>query len=691
MSLGLSASLMRSVSVLAFATLFVSEARAQQAGVDNTAVELSPIVVTGEKVERTLDQTAASVSVLTAKDIESQFGDNTVREVLAGTPNVVFLGTVGAPIIRGQDTQGPNSGSIAFLSGTVPRATTNIDGHYQNYYEYVFGGDPTWDVESIEVFRGPQTTSQGANAIAGTIIVHTKDPTFKPEAAYQAEYGSYNSSRVSAMVSGPLGNDFAARLAVDYQGRDTFINFTSPKFVQGDTDQDFANTVLRSKLLWRPAALPGLEAKLTYSYNNSNRPTDESAFYPYSSLNSTTTYMPSWNQTTNTGVFDFSYDFFNGIKFVNQAQYSTSDVERVSYPKSNAGADIAQTNVSNEARLLFGTIEQVWSGMAAVYYANTSSDETLYYLGNSTFDDTKESLAFFGETTYRLTDRWSITGGLRYETDRVQRLGTSTLAKAPLNYDETFDALLPKISISYKLTEDVTVGALVSKGYNPGGVSLNTSSGQWLTFKPETVWDYELFTRAHFLDNKLYVTANLFYMDYNDAQRYVGVALASGITQYYTVNAENANAYGFELSADYQILRSLRLRTGLGYTHTEITQMLSNPSYEGDEFQKSPGYTFSIGFNWEALPNFNISGDLRAIGGYYSDDANTAAYQISPYAIADLRTSYKFSQAAEVYAYAKNIFNEPVPTYMQYNRSVGGTEASMTLPRVLGVGVRGTF
>ncbi|MGC8030374.1 TonB-dependent receptor plug domain-containing protein, partial [Salmonella enterica] len=87
--------------------------------------------------------------------------------VLNDVPNVIYTDSVGAPVIRGMDSQGPNNGQNVFWGGTVPRATINLDGHYLNYNEMYFGATSVWDLDSIEVFRGPQTTSQGANAIAG--------------------------------------------------------------------------------------------------------------------------------------------------------------------------------------------------------------------------------------------------------------------------------------------------------------------------------------------------------------------------------------------------------------------------------------------------------------------------------------------------------------------------------------------
>lgn len=653
---------------------------------------LEAVVVSGEKVRRELKDTASSVSVKAGKDLARQeSGNASVHEVLHDVPNVVYTDTVGAPIIRGQDTQGPNNGQNVFWGGTVPRATINLDGHYLNYNEMFFGATSVWDVESIEVFRGPQTTSQGANAIAGAIVVNTKDPSFKREGAYQLEAGDYQSRRASIAVSGPVGEELAARLAVDYSGRDTFIDYTNPQFQRGQADQDFRALNARMKFLWLPSSVPGLEAKFTYSHNDSNRPSQEAASAPFSALEHWTTTMPSWKQKTDTGILDLSYELGNGVRLVNQSQYSRSSVQRYTGIPGEGDADIRQNNVSNEFRALVGSDKDRLSGFGGVYYARTGTDESLLLRGLSAFDDTKKNLGVFGELNWRLADRWTLTSGLRYQQDEVVRTGTSVLAPTALDYTKTFSALLPKLSLAYAATPRWTVGALVSRGYNPGGVSLNLTSRQWAYFKKESIWNYELFSRASLLDDRLMLNTNLFYMDMRDAQYNIPVVISPGVAQSYTINAEKAHAYGFELGADYRALDNLRIKAGVGVLRTRIEEMGSNLGYEHNRFARSPGYNLSLGVSWDASPRFNVSGQVRHLDGYYSDTANTRAYAVGSNTIADLRMTYAYSARVQLYGYIKNVFDRRAPTYLQQNRGIGGIEASMTAPRMIGVGVRGTF
>jgi TonB-dependent siderophore receptor len=700
------------VSALTLAAVSSSSAFAQDADASGSSkgLVLDTLVITGEKVARDIKNTASSVTVITAKEIDKEkTGDTSVSEAVRGTPNVVYTDTVGAPVIRGQDTQGPNNGATAFFSGTVPRATINLDGHYLNYNEFIFGSTSIWDLDSIEVFRGPQTTSQGANAIAGAIVVNTKDPTFEQEGAYQVEIGSYKSKRTSIMLNSPLYKDeLAGRLAIDYSGRDTFIDYVNPGFYSSGTDQDFQSLNIRSKLLWQPAEIPGLEAKLTYSFNKSNRPTYEAATPFYYDLDYSGATLPSWDQRTNTGILDVSYEFDNGFKLHNQTQFSDSAVERRVGIAHNGDANIDQTNISNETRLTFGDQEDVLSGVAGVYFAHTKTDELLDMVNAankvavnnyiSTFDDKKTNVGLFGELSWRMNEQWTLTGGARFQHDKIQRDGVSVYALDAINFDESFSAFLPKVSLAYAITPGLTVGGLISRGYNPGGVSLymntaNPATSKWNKFDEETLWNYELFTRAEFLDNKLVINGNVFYMDFKNAQYNIPVVISPGITQSYTINAEKAHAYGLELGADYQILDNLTLNAGAGIMRTKIDEISSNPDYADNEFAKSPGYMLNFGASWNVTEKLNVFGDVRYIDSYYSDVANTPSYWIDAYTIANARVSYDFNEKFELYGFVKNIFNERVPTSKQATRGLSGatTQASMTMPRTFGIGIKGSF
>ncbi|MEJ8473762.1 TonB-dependent receptor [Roseibium algae] len=672
-------------------------AQSQDASGKESPTILDTIFVTGENLNRRLQNTASSVVVLTDKDLNKKPENLDVQEAIQGIPNVNYPGTVGfAPVIRGQDTQGPATGAISFFSGTVPRATISVDGHYQNSSEYVFGSTSIWDVDTVEVFRGPQTTSQGANSIAGAIIVNTKDPTFTPEGAFRAEIGNSNKRRVSAMLSGPLNDQIAARVAIDYFGRDTFIDYINSAYDTGPSDTDIMSVTGRGKLLWEPTEIPGLSAKLTYSLTHNNQPTLEAATVkPYDNLDSVVTNMPSFYTRVNTGIGDISYEFDNGIKVSNQLQYSDSYTQRSINPMTNYSAVIDRQNVTNETLVNFGSQEAAYSGVAGLFYSHTQSDESLSeprIYGSPNFDDTKENLGIFAETDYRFIDRWTLTTALRYEMDRVKRRGLSTTGSTvDFSYDETFSAFLPKLSLAYDISETLTVGGLISRGFNPGGVVYDFRNNTALGFKEETSWNYELFARGSFLENKLSFSANLFYNDLTNAQRYFiqNVPTVALLVR----NAEKAHSYGGELEVSYKALDNLSFSANAGVLKTELDRFSALPGIAGNEFRSAPGYSFGFGVEWGVLENLVLSADVRHTDGYYSDDANSAAYEVDAYTIANARATYQVNDNFQVYGYVDNIFDQRTPTYYQANRSlgVGGADAIMTAPRMFGVGLKATF
>src|SRR5215211_5522174 len=175
------------------------------------------IIVTGERVTRSLRETPSSVAVFDEKEIEAS-GANRVDQVLALIPNVQLGNGSQGPAIRGMDTTGPLYALPAFLGGNRPRTTLVVDGRPVSYNEFVFGTSPVWDVDRIEVFRSPQTTTQGQNSIAGAIFVNTNDRGLKPEYGIRTIAGSLKMRQVSALISAPLANDAVAfRLAGDFR------------------------------------------------------------------------------------------------------------------------------------------------------------------------------------------------------------------------------------------------------------------------------------------------------------------------------------------------------------------------------------------------------------------------------------------------------------------------------------------
>ena len=161
------------------------------------------IIVTGERVKRSLRETQSSVSVATQADIEAQSVDR-VEQVLALIPNVQLGNGSEGPAIRGLDTTGALQALPAFLGGNRARTTLIIDGRRQTYHEFVFGSAPVWDLERIEVFRSPQTTTQGQNSIAGAIFAYTNAPSFEPEYRARLIGGNFRTGQVSAVASGPI-------------------------------------------------------------------------------------------------------------------------------------------------------------------------------------------------------------------------------------------------------------------------------------------------------------------------------------------------------------------------------------------------------------------------------------------------------------------------------------------------------
>ncbi|WP_348987121.1 TonB-dependent receptor [Xenorhabdus sp. SGI240] len=686
----LSSAILFSLSSLGSQAATLTQPEKNKTGSDDADV----ITVTGEKTERTLQRTSSSVTVISGQRIQNKPEATTIVDILQGIPNVLYTSNTSAPSIRGIETNGPLVGGNTFLSKPIPRATISVDGRYLSSAEFSLGRGSVWDVNSVEVFRGPQTTTQGANSIAGAVIIKTNDPTFTPEFDGQILYGSHQKKRASFTVNGPLTDDLAVRLAMDYSGRNTFIKYTNPGFVDSDMNKDFENLDIRVKALWQPLDSPWL-AKLTYSHMTAKNPDSESASLPYSDLKNSTLSTNRAKTSSDVGILDLQYTFENDMVFSNQLQYSASQY-RYTFTKRALGiANRDSNNVSNEIRLNFGDEYSIWSGVTGFYYSRDKASNVLdNLLGKADADLTNTSVGLFSETTRRFAEKWALTGSLRYQYDQVKHEGvTSYVPGVYHEYSKGFHAILPKVSLAYDVTDDITVGTLISKGYAPGGTGVNFSGHSYYTFAPEKAWNYELFARGKALNNRLLVTGNIFYTDYKGFQ--------SAVEDYtkdrpnngsILVNADKAVTYGLELGADYRALDNLRLRGGLGLLHTEIKKFADYRGnlFEGKQFAKAPGYMFNVGADWNITEKVRLSSDLRYVDRYFSNDQNDPELRVSAYLVSNLRLSYNPTKNLELFAYGNNVFDRRVPTN-KYQDSTGGPSGYMLEPREVGIGVKVRF
>lgn len=661
-------------------------AQAQDAD-DGEIFRMEEIVVSGERVERTVADTPSSVSVFTDETLEKTPSVESTEELLQRVPNVTSIGTQNeAPTIRGVDTTGVLSDADAFFGGSRPRATIAVDGRPLSFNEYVFGATSLFDLRRVEVFRGPQTTAQGANSIAGAIYLVTEDPTFEPEFKALGQGGNFGRLQLGAAASGPIIEDeLAGRITVEYRERNSFVDFQRTADF-ADPDEFEASTV-RTKLLWEPAAVPELSTKLTFSRTANQAPQTEFVAAPFEDLVALNPNQSVFENVAYAGIHDISYALGEDVEIANRFSATGFTNERLSEPGQGV-AEVDGLDVVNETTLNYTALDGRLTGLFGTYLQFKDQDESIdltAFLGNGVFDDRSTSVGVFGEATYAITPRLDATLGLRYQRDRQDRDGT--IGPFVVDFDETFDAVLPKVALGYDITKDLRVGALVSRGFNPGGTTLFFSTGEQDTFDEETVWNGEVFARAGFLDDRLTVNANAFYAAFRDFQRFTFTGFDPlGDPEFQIDNADRARSYGLELNVDIEVAEELSAFVGLGLLGTEIVEFpaSADPGVEGTEFARAPNVTLSAGADYELLDGLSLGTRVRYSDGYFSDAGNTDAFAIDSYVVADFHLSYQYRNV-EAFAFVNNAFDNFYLLTRLENSAVVGT------PREFGAGLRVAF
>lgn len=633
---------------------------APAAAASEPANTLPVIVVTGEKTKRAIDKTSASVGVMDAKTLDEWPSIKSLNNVLENMANVTSTGTQNlAPAIRGVDGTGPAQGSDAFLAGTRPRLTTQIDGRTISYNETTFGDFGLWDVEQVEVYRGAQSLLQGRNAIGGAVVMKTNDPSFTREFGARLVFAEREQAQYAAVVSGPLiDHQVAFRLAADYAASKSTVDGYQA-YPGVDFPGQFRNGNVRGKLLVTPTALPGFRSLLTLAHSEYEGPQTESVALPDENQTSYPS-MPVFAPRSTSLTADTSWPISDTLRFESLVSAADLTVRRKALP-GDGNALIEGYDAAVEPRLRYASPDQKLNAFGGVYLFKADQDESIDLAGGGTFDDTTTNTALYGEATYALTPTLDLTVGARYEREKRQRSGggLSVFGGYEIDLDKTYSAFLPKLALAWQADPTTTVGASLIRGYNAGGAGVSFYEigdfdfFQPYTFEPESVWTLEGFARGNYLDGTLRLSGNLFYSDYKDMQLPFNLSNQPGVWAYVVKNADRVATYGAELSAAWLPVRNLTLSAELGLLKTDVRRY-PDSGLEGHALARAPKLTTNLGANYRFAHGFELGADARYSTGYYSDVTNIARAFVKPGWTLNTNAGWRFDHG-RVFAYVANL------------------------------------
>ena len=611
-------------------------AMAQDAAPQDGATSVDDVIVTARRRDELLKDVPISVSALGEERLE-QTGASDITALQQQTPNATV-----------QVARGSNSTLISFIRGVGQQDPLwGFEPGVGLYVDDVYVARPQgavldiYDVQRIEVLRGPQGSLYGRNTVGGAIKYVTNRLAADPELTLRGAYGSYNQIDLMASGSLPLADNFRVGGAVASYMRDGYgenINTGA---------EHYNKDVLAGRLSaeWEPRA--DMSIRLAY-----DRVQDDSnprhghrevagatpAGAVLSSVYDTNAGVGDENSVMNQGAsatiqLDLNDHWtFKSITAWREGDTDTViDFDNTPAPTLDIPAYYADDQLTQEFQFLFD-YDRIQGVMGFFYldgHAEGAFDTILgnagIVIGTGGSVDT-ESWAGFADINLDLTDRLHLGLGARYTLDdkrgtvfRANYLGATRspilggTPRAPLlvrtNYTNSkdFSQFTPRIALSYDLTEDMTTYVSFSQGFKSGGFDMrgdaiftpDTVNG----YDPETVDSYEFGLKGAL--DRLTFAASVFYNEYKDQQVTTQVPAVGGIASFVD-NVGSSTFYGAEFEGQLRILDSLSANFAVGYLNSDFEEFLrynlGTGMYEdiSDQvvLQNAPEWTGYLGFTW---------------------------------------------------------------------------------------------
>ena len=529
-------------------------AEAKQADIADEGVQ--DIVVTAQRRQESANTAPISISAFSGEALQKS-DINGISDLYLHTPNVTFNTSTGAAqiFIRGAGT------AVASFS-VDSSVAVSVDG--VNLSRPAAALVDYFDVDRVELVRGPQGTLYGRNATAGVLNILSKRPTREIEGYVTATYGSFDRREIKGALSGPIGENWAARVAGRLRRDDGFTRDLDPRGTNASDKSD----VDAIRLTLDSFGYEKVGVKLTADYINQRqgsqtlRPLDPSgqgqalgALTP-SGFHQTRNNSPSRNDTKTYGLAaEISVDLgpvelisITGVRKLSQHFMINTDGTEADVTETFANQ--RQTQFSQEARLQ-STAQDNFSWILGAYFLRDRVDGELAinrFSGIGTTPATQlvpdgrsrtSAYAAFADGTVELTDTVQLTLGARYsrEDKRIRRefllvngvaggLNAPELAPVGLRIlrldAPSYEAFSPRVVLTYRPNPDLTIYGSATKGFKSGGTGQADVLVALGTFAPpfanEHLWAYEVGVKGHAFDRKLFGSLTAFLYDYSNLQ-----------------------------------------------------------------------------------------------------------------------------------------------------------------------------
>ncbi|MEQ8860846.1 MAG: TonB-dependent receptor [Pseudomonadales bacterium] len=646
---------------------------------------IEEVLVTAEKRAGTVQETAVAITAYDSEALALR-GIGNIEDLQFSAPNLVISHNSQSPVTYAYIRA---IGSDQLVAGFDPGVAYHVDGVYVGQPSAMPGD--LWDLERIEVLRGPQGTLYGRNTTGGSINVITRDPSEAFDATLDVTAGNYDRLQVRGAVGGGITEGVSGRLSFASDENDGYqknlagkdgdqTDYTSVrgklKFDIADagelvlTAQRFENEGRQSQKRREPfepvQLAPGF---VLFVYDgaipNPTDPRKVAKDYP-EKLDLENTFASA----------RFTWDFA-GVQlvsitgYIENEWYQSADIDMSNNPVQFQTWDMETDQFTQELQLI-STGEGPWDWILGAfffdeelstdYYFEDSSIAGFVFMNGGKLDT--RSTALYGQASYDFREVGDmpirVVGGLRWTQDdksidefqMIPAFGVNLAGSS----NESWDEFSGKLGLDWFIQDDVMAYLNLSRGYKGGGFSI----GQFDTYDPETVDSVELGLKTQFWDQRAQVNDAAFYNDYQDLQ--VNFLLFTSFT---TDNAAKATIQGIEIESTLLPTDNLTLQANVTFLDAEFDEYQFSPTIDlaGDTLNRAPESTFALSAQYD-VP-LGAAGTIAARADYYWQDdvyyrvQNIPRHKADDFYTLDLRLLWTSSDGRwEVDAFARNVTDE---------------------------------